>query len=458
METVMKKEANRAAIASLSNLANRNPYTRFLAWLTGINKGRSPFAPGKYFGRGMGPRGYQDFESKWNLARLARDERPEYKGLIAEHITRGYVQPARRIAGWGTAGAATVGVPAALATTYVTNRVGAQAAEDLVTTDDVIAKEDGEPTDITTPLTGVQRALLGGAAGGLGSLLYGTLSDQPSLRRDLIATLIGGAAGGAYHFLKQEPNKTAMLDKEAWAAGLSPRGPVLQPGRGAARVGASGTAGGVGASGAASGVTWGERLRAVLFGVKGAVKPLVKKPSGKMKTVLKNIKPGPIGTTLIAATAVDSMVDSANQWRDRELEKWEHQSVIDAQERMHDKELEQRSNEQESFENVNDANLASAEETRQATENLTTSQRAQRLGAGGALVGGIAGGAISNIAGRILDRESMKRDILGVLSGAAIGGYAGVLRGDPSLTPDWMRSVKDRFFPESEASDTDATV
>ena len=100
-------------------------------------------------------------------------------------------------------------------------------------------------TELNPSLTGGQSALIGGAAGGLGSLLYGTLADKPDLRRDLIYTLLGGAAGGAYHLLSSQKAganantieinaRTATMDKEAFlgitAAGLLVAGKVVGAG------------------------------------------------------------------------------------------------------------------------------------------------------------------------------------------------------------------------------------
>jgi hypothetical protein len=128
-------------------------------------------------------------------------------------ITRGYGKPA--IA--ATVGAGAASIPPSL--------LLASSLKDSTPLSD-ISPEAQLAADRST-LLGVGA---GGAIGGLGSLLYGTLKDRPDLRRDLIATLIGGAAGGAYQILKSASDdieinvRADMLGKEAviQAAALAP--------------------------------------------------------------------------------------------------------------------------------------------------------------------------------------------------------------------------------------------
>ena len=254
-----------------------------------------------------------------------------------------------------------------------------------------------EPTTHQYPPTGTESVLVGGAVGGLGSLLYGTLRERPDLRRDLIAMLLGGAAGGAYSLWKNPSKEVEASSLDKSAASLPPEalGPLRWGGRGAPGLGRG-----------ALGLV-GRRALGLVGG------PMVW---------------GAMGAHLVGDLSIQGYEKYQIQKERRRINDLE----LDLQKYYADRQM------------ANDAKAIEAVKERStAVNNLTTSQKAQRLGAGGALVGGALGGLLSSAFGQVTDRESLRRDLIAMLAGGVIGGTAGVLRADPSLTPDWARSAAD---------------
>ena len=208
----MKKEANRAAIATLINLSRGSGTS---GKTLGPHSGAVSRFIAKIFKSSPQVKAY-------NKKRM--DDPGKKPSFMSRHKTKFTIPGTVIPIGWG---------------------VGAAAAASVGGPDEVLPPAtEGTSTELNPPLTGVQRTLLGGTAGGLGSLLYGTLADKPDLRRDLIATLLGAAAGGAYHLLSSQKSgananaininaRTATLDKEAallTLAGLAAAGKVIGAG------------------------------------------------------------------------------------------------------------------------------------------------------------------------------------------------------------------------------------
>ena len=255
---------------------------------------------------------------------------------------------------------------------------------------------DDEPTTSSSPLSVTESALVGGTVGGLGSLLYGTLKDQPSLRRDLIATLIGGASGGAYNLLTQGLGSKKPLDQTEGVPVKEPESSAL------------------------------DKDAAVPPWVGAAGRGLLRFAGGPW--TLAGYLGGELGIK-----GYDVYQTHKGDRRSKDLDRKLQQYYVDKQV---ERQAEQKKHDEEALEAFKNKTTA--------MDNLTISQKAQRFGAGGALAGGALGALLSSAYGKGTDRERMRRDIISMLGGAAIGGTAGVMYGDQRLIPDWARSAADK--------------
>jgi len=356
METLMKKEANiKIAYAIVAGIAKKFPKL---------------FHKGKYYGRNLTDD--QISQLKWNRWHKKGGPSPKFDANNPYRLANkikvtepwwGYKRPFMRQVRDG-AGVGVVGYGGG--SVLLSNSVQGDGTP--------LTRTSAEPTTTgRSPLSGTQSALVGGTVGGLGSLLYGTLADKPDLRRDLIATLIGGASGGAYHLLTQE------------------------------------------------------------FGSKKPVKQVTAPVKQVTASVLDKEAVWPVVAGTLGYFGGDLTIGALDKHWQRKEQRRHNDIELALQQYQIDHQLAQDAEALEAFKNKTTA-----------MSNLTTSQKAQRLGAGGALAGGALGGLLSSAFGKVTDRESMRRDIISMLGGAAIGGTAGVLSGDPSLIPDWARSAADK--------------
>ena len=210
METMMKKEAVTMEIPRIAATQGYNAL-RAARRMVPLAEARSTSSAAN--AAGTAEEGSKILETLKKILSPFFHRNKDWKPEGIGKITRGYGKPAAAL----TVGAGAASIPPSLL-----------LASSL---------KDNTPLSNMSPeaqLAADRSTLLGvgagGAIGGLGSLLYGTLKDRPDLRRDLIATLIGGAAGGAYQILKSASDdieinvRADMLGKEAAgpAAALAP--------------------------------------------------------------------------------------------------------------------------------------------------------------------------------------------------------------------------------------------